>query len=394
MIILDCVPAGVIPPKGGGTKRIHNINLFLSKYYKILMFSHGIRKFEFKLPLNSWVKKINYNYYEVRYIDPYFIISSYLLNKLYNIGPIFSSNFLFINNPNFVKNLINSSDIIKIEHPWQFKYFHNMNKKKVPIILTLHDIGIELALQTIKNGFLKKKLIKIISTMEDFAIKNADKIIVVSEDDKKRLKEIYGTENKKVVVVPNGVNTKEFKSTSNKEEIKKKYGMENKKVVIFSGWKHIPNLHAVNQIIKISKDLNEKNVVFIIIGSVGEFFKKIKSNNIIFTGYVDKVDDYFAMADLALNPMISGTGTNIKILEYLSYGIPTITTKKGCRGYNLINRKEALICDLKEFPEKISYLLNNDIMRNKLSFYGKKFAKKYDWNNIAKIEKKIYDDII
>ena len=32
------------------------------------------------------------------------------------------------------------------------------------------------------------------------------------------------------------------------------------------------------------------------------------------------------MADIGINPLISGSGTNLKMLEYLSSGLPTVTT--------------------------------------------------------------------
>ena len=90
------------------------------------------------------------------------------------------------------------------------------------------------------------------------------------------------------------------------------------------------------------------------------------------------------ISDVAINPMISGSGTNIKVLGYLSAGIPTITTPMGARGLELIDQQHALICDIADFPQKIHDLLSDDDLADLLKKNGRDLVeKRYDWESIV-----------
>ncbi|MFA6363353.1 glycosyltransferase [Methanoregula sp.] len=112
----------------------------------------------------------------------------------------------------------------------------------------------------------------------------------------------------------------------------------------------------------------------------------INSKNVYILGQISDKEktEIFKIADIALNPMISGSGTNIKVLGYLSAGIPTITTPTGARGLNLIDREHVLICDLVEFPKKINELLADNYLAESLKQNGRKLVEeKFDWNTIV-----------
>lgn len=53
-------------------------------------------------------------------------------------------------------------------------------------------------------------------------------------------------------------------------------------------------------------------------------------------GRVDDVKDAFTRAPLSINPITLGTGINIKLLDALAAGVPTISTRTGARGFRTI----------------------------------------------------------
>jgi glycosyltransferase involved in cell wall biosynthesis len=113
-------------------------------------------------------------------------------------------------------------------------------------------------------------------------------------------------------------------------------------------------------------------------------FKKAK--NVFLLGRVsDEVKmELYRMSDIALNPMINGSGTNIKMLDYMAAGLPVITTPIGARGLSLKNYENVIICEIPEFPAKIQELINDRDLYIKLSLLGRKTVeKKYDWEKIA-----------
>jgi glycosyltransferase involved in cell wall biosynthesis len=50
-------------------------------------------------------------------------------------------------------------------------------------------------------------------------------------------------------------------------------------------------------------------------------------------GRVERLPPLLAAADVAVNPVESGSGSNVKLAEYLAAGVPVVTTPVGLRGY-------------------------------------------------------------
>lgn len=113
-------------------------------------------------------------------------------------------------------------------------------------------------------------------------------------------------------------------------------------------------------------------------------FKNAK--NVYLIGQIEEEEksNLYRQADIAINPMMSGSGTNIKMLDYMAAGLPVVTTAIGARGLDIRDRQDALICSLQEFPEKIQELVHNSSLRKDLIQNGRMLVeKKYDWKMIA-----------
>jgi glycosyltransferase involved in cell wall biosynthesis len=98
------------------------------------------------------------------------------------------------------------------------------------------------------------------------------------------------------------------------------------------------------------------------------------------------------MADLALNPVTSGAGTNIKMLEYMAAGLPIITTVVGSRGLNLTNDEDAIIVsDLEDFRNKVLDVFNSKEVRYGLSQNSRNKVNQFDWAEIESNLRKIFE---
>jgi len=381
MRILDVSHYYVNPPRSGGQLRIFNLNREISK-------KHVVTQFSFTPALVFRKENKHSNYIEYVNIDLFYFISSFILARVFGIPYDFPVHYLFRfkKTSRELKKAIKEADIIQVEHPWIFSWvYRNIGGK--PVVLVEHNFEYELQKKGYKKlpKFLQNLIFKIIKKIEYGAVKKANLIFVTSDIDKKNLEKSYKIKNK-IRIIENGVNTS-FKLSLNKDELKKKFGFENKEIILFTGSGHPPNYEAI-YIIKEKIASSLKDVIFIIAGSV---HKKGKDGNIFYTGSIDDITPYFNIADIAINPMLSGSGTNLKMLEYLSFGLPVITTKIGSRGFNLKNDKEAIICNIKEFPKNIKKILKNKDLYVKLKRNGGIFAKKFDWQVIAKKAIKNYD---
>ena len=87
-------------------------------------------------------------------------------------------------------------------------------------------------------------------------------------------------------------------------------------------------------------------VTFVIVGgaserAIVEGYASLVPANVRLLGAVSDAarNEAYAAADIAINPMFTGSGTNIKMLDFLAAGLPTISTLHGARGIS--NRNEA-----------------------------------------------------
>jgi glycosyltransferase involved in cell wall biosynthesis len=93
-------------------------------------------------------------------------------------------------------------------------------------------------------------------------------------------------------------------------------------------------------------------------------------------------------SDLAINPVAEGSGTNIKIFDYLAAGLPVVTTPVGARGIDLRDLEDVIIADLNEFPDAIRMVVNDEDLSRRLSLRSRALAERYDWRKIAEIAEK------
>jgi len=213
---------------------------------------------------------------------------------------------------------------------------------------------------------------------------NADVILVCSEEEKYNFIHTYGIPYEKIEVFSNGADIDEIEPANS--EVKAKCKSKLKiltNTAIFIGSDYPPNIEAANYIVD---SLAKKcpNITFIIVGGVGNQLKKQNEHNIVITGPVDNDEKkmYINAADLAINPMELGSGTNIKMFDYLAAGLPTISTAFGARGIN--NSNAFIVADRENFAKTINYTLSNKNLLEQLSKNGRSLVEnEYNWNKIS-----------
>jgi hypothetical protein len=264
-------------------------------------------------------------------------------------------------------NYIKESDIIFVEGgliPFSF-ILGKIFRKKI-----IFDTGCLNVLTA--EGFKKSKKVvyylrKILWTiLEYFEVKISDYIIVVSKDELNFLKYNWGFTNKKIFVVRNPV-ILENKKIDKKmlKKIKEKYNLYNKKVVLFIGnLKSVQNREAAKFIIKMAHNfLKYKDIVFLIVGEGNEQFEDYPEN-VIFTGYVDSVEEYIEISDLCIAPLTTGAGTKLKMLYYLKHNKKIVCTPKAIEGFE-IKSKLIHICNIDLFEECILKTINKNVIERK-----------------------------
>ncbi|OBZ34280.1 glycosyltransferase family 4 protein [Methanohalophilus sp. DAL1] len=373
------------PPRGGGQHRLYNIYSLLAKDFDVTICSiiEANKPYQ-DLILKNGLKQICVPQSR-EHAEAQWEVEHKLKRNLYDVCMIdfVKKSEKYVHK---VKNLSKDADIIIFSHP----YLYNLEKYIKNNKLMIYD-AIDIEYQQKINYIDDQNYVKKIKNIEKKACSKSNLIFATSQEEKKNLIEVYSVNPKKVFVTPNGVDTSEIHTIKDeeKEEQKQLVDMSDRVTILFVGSWHPPNLEALKFIVdKLSKKFEKYK--FLVIGSVKDYYLAEYGNlpnNILAFGVVDEEEKYeiYKLADIAINPMFSGSGTNLKMLDYMSAGIPVISTPIGARGLNIENEKHAIICSADEIPEKMVELINDKDLHTKLRINARVLAEdNYSWETIAK----------
>jgi glycosyltransferase involved in cell wall biosynthesis len=259
-----------------------------------------------------------------------------------------------------------------------------------PVVLVEHNIE-SFQLPTVtKLSPSGKKIVKIV---EKFVCSFSDRIIVMCEEEKRKLIKL-GIDENKIFTIPHGIDLNLYKTVDSKK-IKKKYELKFPTLVFHGVYSYKPNYDAIKIISeKILPALKKRGVNAKLL-AIGDFPPKdAKDPNIIFTGVVKNLPKYIDAADIAVVPLQAGGGIRMKILEYFAAKKPVVSTPKGAEGINAKNGEEIIIADIDDFPREIMKLIKSKALRNKIVKNGFRFVKDYDWKKICMKYVSLYKEII
>jgi len=320
---------------------------------------------------------------------PYWVLRFF--SRLVGVSKAIS---LFLYDFSFIlrsRHIILSSDIIQTEGAVSSALITLFVKKicNRPIIVDCHDIFQALR---IKYQSSLRKIIEIF--LEKITYKQAELILAVSEKDKEFLIK-YGVRQDRIMVIPNGVDTEAFTPSVNAAKIQPRFNLKDFYKVIFVGnMEYLPNQEAANIIVSriAPRVLSQiSNVKFLMVGRVKpKLFTS--SSGVIFTGVVEDVAEFLDASDVAIAPLLQGSGTRLKILEYFSCGLPVVSTSIGAEGLVVENGVNILIEDnMDKFAIKIIDLLMNKKLRVTLGVAARELVmNEYDWGIIGKKLDRVY----
>jgi glycosyltransferase involved in cell wall biosynthesis len=229
-----------------------------------------------------------------------------------------------------------------------------------------------------------------------------DKLVVLSNNLAEDSKNI-GILQKKVCVIPNGVNFNQFSPDVDGTEIRKKLNISNnEKIILFVG--RLSLVKRIDVLIDVTKKLSKEGlrVKTVIVGD-GEYrdyyYKLAQScNDIIFISSVphSEIQKYYAMADVFMLPSLSEGLPNV-LLEVAACAKPIVATNTGGISDIVIHGKTGFLVeqgDINSFIEFIKLILNDEELSKRLGNNAYKYVKsKFDWSVIVKSYTKMYESI-
>lgn len=384
MLITDTAP--LYPPLWGGPKRIWNLftnfnrDKFDISYVGVHCNLGGDLKYSFK--------KLGENFREILCKFP----AHYYF--WHNFEKIFFKNtsldlftYLFMHTDWHFKHILNSqnADIVICSHPWGSLSYKKKSGQFA--IYDAHNCEYLLMDQILGRHKLKSLILQQVKRIEGDACRKSDLILVCSEREKQDIEILYGVDRKKFIIVPNGTSLVEQTNNMTKQKCRFDIGIsESDRIILFIGAYYKPNneaaIYIVNNLAPALRDFK-----FILIGTVGKLFENADvPANVKILGQLSDKDFKSVMrtADIAINPMFKGSGINIKMLDYMSYGLPIVTTQCGARGIQTNGKAPMLVSSLERFCQDIKMLFENRALQIEMSEAGRQLVREqYDWQRIS-----------
>ena len=365
MKLLQVTPYPAYLPTSGGAQRMRGL---VSAQRE----GDEIRRFA-QLPMsyqadgqNSLIE-VRDGYYEYRYKSRVEAVLGALLGRI-RAPRVHASTFLRIYKPRRLAQWLEWADVVSVEYPWQYRGVYDMKGADMPIVYSSYDFPLELY-SYISNNILRKLVQHKIRGMEQFAIETADLIVVTSERDKQLYLEEYDVKTA-IHVAPSA--TDRLDPGTNEASEGGEPGRQANDIPqdgllsVFIGSNHWPNVTAVEHIVDIAGSLASA-FQFAIVGDVcTEFEERTVPSNVHLLGFVDDLEKCYSAADVALNPITEGAGTNVKLIEYFSYCLPVVTTPFGARGIPAEEGTHFIVVDLAEFGCVLSEIRRGEIDREQI----------------------------
>ena len=289
----------------------------------------------------------------------------------------------------FEKKLNSLLDAEKFDiiHVYMLRMAHYVRDVSTCKVLSLIDsMHLNMSRRVLNETGLKKAIFKyeewLLKSYENNCAEWFDRSIVVSKIDKEYIN------NHNVKVIPVGV------------DIQVKNNYKQNDTIIFTGnMGYFPNQDAVKWFIDNCLKLIIKKIPgirFVVIGkNPPQFLRQLNDGkNIFIKGFVESIQNEMQNATIAVAPMQSGSGMQIKILESMAAGLPVVATSLGIGDIGAKNGDSVLIADTAdEFSSKCLSLLINKNQRTDVGNSALNYVKKnHSWKGFQKQYINLYEE--
>jgi glycosyltransferase involved in cell wall biosynthesis len=269
-------------------------------------------------------------------------------------------------------------DVAIIEHFWCAPYVAQLRPCSKQVILDLHNIESVwhqtlAASESPARAFALRRFATASVALERKWLPEFDRLLVTSQEDSKRVQGIASDSN--IAVYPNAL---PYIAAPPREE---------RNEIVFSGnLEYAPNVSAVRffreRVWPILRsrwpDLRWK-----IVGRNADAIRSLVADDarIELTGFVENALTSLAQSQVAIVPLLAGSGTRVKILEAWAAGTAVVSTTLGAEGLEYRDGEHLIVADGPDnFARAVSGLLESPADRARIGRAGRLlFEQNYTW---------------
>ncbi len=264
----------------------------------------------------------------------------------------------------------------------------------VPMIYDAHNCELALKAQVLPAVAATRGLLDEVRRAEALATEQSRLVLCVSDQDREALERAYHVPPGRFVAAPNGTDLGTVHLVGPDERRRRRDrwltaharagGAPLRALAVFIGSWHEPNNAAAQEIVAVARELPD--VGFLMVGShVGALAGVPMPDNVLTVGVVpDRVKQVLlGIADVALAPLTTGSGTNLKVVEYLAAGLPVVSTPLGLRGLAL-PAGAAVVAEVEDFARAVRAVIDDPPSAQAVDRVAEAVRGAYDWRVIAR----------
>jgi glycosyltransferase involved in cell wall biosynthesis len=384
LVVATTVP--ISPPRGGGQARIFHLYRYLARSMDIDIVSlcnfgepgyeghiaPGLREIRIPKSQSHHVKESELS----RTVD-WVPITDIVMPVLYK------------ETPEYVAALSAASrDALAVvaSHPYTIDAIQECAPNK-PLWYEAHNVEYTLKRDILPASAAGKSLLDQVHDCEARSWRTCEVAFACTQADLDALGTLYGPTSALTFEVPNGFSVDETPKLSRGDRsiLKQRLGLGGSNIALFLGSWHGPNLAAIERILDLATKL--PSVKFVVVGSAGLAYRdRALPQNVLMTGPIENEEKavLLSVADIALNPMMSGSGSNLKMLDYAAAGLPILSTPFGARGFEFDAGAHYLPAALDNFLLELTVALATVSARETIARSAKELVdSRYSWKLIA-----------
>ena len=282
--------------------------------------------------------------------------------------------FIYETEPNFVEKIaVLNLDLMMISRPGLFRRTHQMlSSFKVPKIYIAQDLHfVRLNLQSELIGDRSKIDVTVAKLIESFCVLNSTYSLFPTSSEAEFINDMLGT-SKAIAINYFGFLDKTLK--------KHKGGI--KQLIFIGSAAHMPNRDGVTWFIEnVWPDIKKSysNLQFKVVGAwTLEDSRELLRPGIQFTGVLteDELETVISESDIGISPLRFGAGMKRKTLNYMSHGLPVVTTSFGIEGVFSGSSQGIVLADSKSEWVEAMNMVNDEPTRVELGFQAGDFIQK------------------
>lgn len=348
MNLLQIARYPAYPPKTGGQRRVHGLVAGRRPDDQIHRFVHAPVGGERD---GARTVEIDSNYSEYRYPNYPNSVLGFLTNR-FDAPQVFAAMTMRYWPDGPLSSLSSEADVILVEGPWQFPYVQDLATEETILVYSSHNFELE-RFSHLQSSTLTRPIYERIRALERTAVAGSDLVVVTSDRDASRYREMFD-ESGRFHVAHNAASMARLKAADTTAPAPLQQIKADATIALFVGSHYQPNIEAVKFLVDIADTLSE-TIQILVVGTVCESFDTDSvPENIHLLGFVNDIDAVYAAADIGLNPITSGGGTNVKLAEYFAHGLPVVTTPFGAAGLPGDGGESYIVTELASFCKTLA----------------------------------------